>query len=361
MAALPLFSQAELSELDNQRRTQYQPAWISRTGPPTEYSPSEPTIELVNLQTSRTSIDITTTFLIGAGGPTPWHPKLTLYRLLVILSTVGVGVAKEVTSYLNLTYASITLEWILGVVLFLVLYILGIFELTYTRRLAWFFEFDYLDYWWKFLYQFAGTHRPSYTSDENNTGDDFSDHPPMTGYRLLITSTVFGVGITKSVLVYGNRQTEATTVECVIGIFVATGLYWLGLYEASSTKVYPAFFHIDYSPGITYLLTTGSNIAWFSLHLIGMALAAGLTCAFSFLVLLHECTHTRFRHRSQMHIHARRKSLQALGAIPCLAHWSVSGQISGSGHIQRDSRKVLASGFLISSKRAVFLSEEGFN
>ena len=32
------------------------------------------------------------------------------------------------------------------------------------------------------------------------------------------------------------------------------------------------------------VLSTGSNVAWFLLHLIGMLLAAGLTCAFSFLV-----------------------------------------------------------------------------
>ena len=48
-----------------------------------------------------------------------WHPKLTLYRLLVILSTVGLAVAKTTASLLNLDFASITLEWILGVVVFL--------------------------------------------------------------------------------------------------------------------------------------------------------------------------------------------------------------------------------------------------
>ena len=53
------------------------------------------------------------------GSRVSWHPKLTLYRLLVILSTVGLAIAKTATSYLNLTFASITLEWILGVVVFL--------------------------------------------------------------------------------------------------------------------------------------------------------------------------------------------------------------------------------------------------
>ena len=92
----------------------------------------------------------------------------------------------------------------------------------------------------------------------------------MTGYRLLVTSTVFIVGMTKSVLVYGNLQSEATIVECVFGVFVVTGcvafticiqshslsprLYWLGLYEASSIEVYPALFHVDHSAGVFYCM-----------------------------------------------------------------------------------------------------------
>jgi len=45
--------------------------------------------------------------------------KLALYRLLVTPSTVGLAVAKTATSYLNLIFAAIALEWILGVVVFL--------------------------------------------------------------------------------------------------------------------------------------------------------------------------------------------------------------------------------------------------
>ena len=39
----------------------------------------------------------------------PWQPNLTLYCLLFILSTVGLAAAKSATSYLNVTFASITL------------------------------------------------------------------------------------------------------------------------------------------------------------------------------------------------------------------------------------------------------------
>lgn len=90
-------------------------AW--RRGPRVEYS-SRSTTELVNFRSSRPSSEITNSGIAG-DKPPAWHPKLILYRLLVIFSTIGLGTAKAVTSYLNLTYASITLEWILSVVVFL--------------------------------------------------------------------------------------------------------------------------------------------------------------------------------------------------------------------------------------------------
>ena len=108
------------------------------------------------------------------------------------------------------------------------LHILGTYELAYTHRMAWFFGVDYLDYLWNFLYRFTGIHRPNYTSDEDDSGGIFfSDRPPVTGYRLLVTSTIFVVGMTKSVLVYGNRQTDATSLECVVGVF--GGIGYVGL------------------------------------------------------------------------------------------------------------------------------------
>ena len=90
--------------------------------------------------------------------------------------------------------------------------------------MSWFFKVDYLDYLWDFLYTFARIHRPIYRNDEDREGCILtSSHPPMTGYRLLVTSTVFIFGMTKSGLVYGNRNTEATTVECIFGVFIVTG------------------------------------------------------------------------------------------------------------------------------------------
>ena len=96
--------------------------------------------------------------------------------------------------------------------------------MAHTRRMAWLFDVDYLDYVWNFLHKFARIHRPHYTTDEDNSDHiSTSGHLPMTGYPLLVTSIVFIVGMTKSALLYGNLQTEATTVECVFGAFVVAG------------------------------------------------------------------------------------------------------------------------------------------
>ena len=80
---------------------------------PTDYSnsASDSTSEVIDLASAPR--------ISSVGSRVSWHPKLTLYRLLVILSTVGLAIAKTVTSYLNLSFASITLEWILGVAVYL--------------------------------------------------------------------------------------------------------------------------------------------------------------------------------------------------------------------------------------------------
>ncbi|KIM40702.1 hypothetical protein M413DRAFT_166483 [Hebeloma cylindrosporum] len=215
------------------------------------YSPSGSTIELIDLasapQSSRPSSRIS-----SAGTNLSWHPKLTLYRLLVILSTVGLAVAKTATSYLNLTFASITLEWILGVVVFLFFHFLAAYEETRNPYFAWLFNFDYMEYFWVFLKKLGGF-RPTYISDEIDPRHQASGiQPTVTGYRIIVTVLVASVGMTKSALLYGQEPTEATTVECIFGVGIVTGLYWLGLYEASSTKKYPKLFHVDYSRGLWY-------------------------------------------------------------------------------------------------------------
>ena len=50
-----------------------------------------------------------------------WHPKITAYRLLVISTTISLGSAKAIATLFGKSYASTTIEWIGGVVVFTVL------------------------------------------------------------------------------------------------------------------------------------------------------------------------------------------------------------------------------------------------
>jgi len=48
-----------------------------------------------------------------------WHPRITFYRLTVILSTIWLGTAKAVYTYQGREFISITIDWIMGVVIYL--------------------------------------------------------------------------------------------------------------------------------------------------------------------------------------------------------------------------------------------------
>jgi hypothetical protein len=44
-----------------------------------------------------------------------WQPKVTVYRLLVISTTISLGSAKAVAVFYGKSYVSTTIEWIAGV------------------------------------------------------------------------------------------------------------------------------------------------------------------------------------------------------------------------------------------------------
>jgi len=79
------------------------------------------------------------------------HPGLTGYRLLVILLTAIFGLSKAGLSYHGQSTAPTTLDWIYGVVVFILLYWLGIYEKHTLHDLGWFFEEDYLSLRWRFM------------------------------------------------------------------------------------------------------------------------------------------------------------------------------------------------------------------
>jgi len=103
-------------------------------------------------------------------------------------------------------------------------HLLGAYEETSNRYFTWLFNFDYMEYLWAFLENFIGFSRPYYISDEIHARHQAAGiHPPLTGYRILVTVVVASVGMTKSALLYGQQPTEATTVECVFGVGIVTG------------------------------------------------------------------------------------------------------------------------------------------
>jgi len=81
-----------------------------------------------------------------------------------------------------------------------------------------------MEYLWAFLRNRIGFNRPRYLSDEIDARDQPAGiHPPVTGYRIIVTLVVTIVGMTKSGLLYGQQATEATAVECVFGVGIVAG------------------------------------------------------------------------------------------------------------------------------------------
>jgi hypothetical protein len=81
-----------------------------------------------------------------------------------------------------------------------------------------------MGYFWAFLENLTGFSRPYYISDEIDTRHQVAGiHPPVTGYRIIVTVVVASVGMTKSALLYGQEPMEATTMDCVFGVGIVIG------------------------------------------------------------------------------------------------------------------------------------------
>jgi hypothetical protein len=110
---------------------------------------------------------------------------------------------------------------------------------------------------------------PRYQTEEIDTNLLLKPkYPPITGYRILVTSCVVGLGSLKAGLSFSGKSTEPTTIEWVLGVvftvvcvyqslhvircdFLSCDIlyrfYFLGLYEASSTRILPLLFEVDYT------------------------------------------------------------------------------------------------------------------
>lgn len=79
-----------------------------------------------------------------------------------------------------------------------------------------------MEYLWVFLEIFTGFRRPYYIDEIEPVHQAAGIYSPLTGYRILVTFVAVSVGMTKFALFYGQKPTEATTVECVFGVGIVT-------------------------------------------------------------------------------------------------------------------------------------------
>ncbi|KDR70538.1 hypothetical protein GALMADRAFT_877822 [Galerina marginata CBS 339.88] len=187
---------------------------------------------------------------LGRGPDTPsWHPKITPYRLIVLSTTVILGSAKALLTERGSIIVPITLEWLTGTVLFLLVSAYDSRE-TIPPSLSWLFDNDCMELVWSLREFLSGRSRPRYFSDEKPAiVDGYTDQPPITAYRILVCSAVISFGVSKAVLSYSDLSAAVAWTDWALAVPVTTLLYILGLYEYNSSNMWSDFFIVDRSQG----------------------------------------------------------------------------------------------------------------
>ncbi|KIK00150.1 hypothetical protein K443DRAFT_679418 [Laccaria amethystina LaAM-08-1] len=172
--------------------------------------------------------------------PVRWHPKITVYRLIVLLTTICLGVGKAIMSAKGAVVVSVTLEWVSGVAVFVLLYCVGLYDEDRQQHMKCLFNKDLAPYLWLVSYRTDEVGLPA--------GFHLSQHPPITGYRIVVTASVLLFGLAKAMLGYLGHPVAANTFDWTYGVVVTSGFYCIGLYENNSLDLFSAFFTIDYGP-----------------------------------------------------------------------------------------------------------------
>ncbi|KAN0117959.1 hypothetical protein V8E52_005546 [Russula decolorans] len=101
----------------------------------------------------------------------------------------------------------------------------------------------------------------------NGTQDN--DHQPkmplgieLTGYYLLTTSVILGIGVPKAIYSYKGQALISTTLDWLGGMFLALILFWLGVIEAKRPGLSPRFFEDDLAPPILSFLCRREVHGW---------------------------------------------------------------------------------------------------
>ncbi|KDR71325.1 hypothetical protein GALMADRAFT_144014 [Galerina marginata CBS 339.88] len=199
-----------------------------------------------------------------------WHPKVTPYRLMVLSTTIGLGTAKAISAQKgSAQYVSTTFEWI-GGTFFLILFVVNPYDsgAPSPRYLSWLFEPDCMDVIW-FLLAKLSIPCPDYQSQEL-IPDPYSNHLPITTYRVLVCSSVTAFGIAKAAFGYLGLSTAATWTDWMLGVVATSIFYCLSLYESSSEDLCPSFFSEDRRQNV-YSRVPAVSIG--TLYTAGIALA----------------------------------------------------------------------------------------
>ncbi|KAF8283382.1 hypothetical protein DL93DRAFT_1412636 [Clavulina sp. PMI_390] len=71
----------------------------------------------------------------------------------------------------------------------------------------------------------------------------------ITPHRIFGSVSILAFGIAKAVLGYRGNALGGTTLDWILGVFLALLLYWVGLFEWCRPGVAPWFFHRDLLSG----------------------------------------------------------------------------------------------------------------
>jgi len=194
---------------------------------------------------------------------------------------LGFGSAKAILTQKGSIFIPITLEWILGTLISLLLFSISAYDSREVEdvphSLYWLFKLDCMDIVWNILSWFS-VRRPDYTSAERpSIGVSYSEHPPVSTYRLLVCGTVISFGMSKAMLGYCGHSGAVTWSEWTLAVPITTFLYYLGLYEFNSAHILSAFFSTDQSE-VLYSMKTGMT------YIIGIFLTSGWTASWAYVL-----------------------------------------------------------------------------
>jgi hypothetical protein len=164
--------------------------------------------------------------------PVRWHPKITVYRLIVLLTTICLGVGKAIMSAKGAVVVPVPLEWVSGVAVFVLcvvviilvsfkadfhhrLYCVGLYDEDRQQHMKCLFNKDLAPYLWLVSYRTDEVGLPA--------GFHLSQHPPITGYRIVVTASVLLFGLAKAMLGYLGHPIAANTFDWTYGVVVASG------------------------------------------------------------------------------------------------------------------------------------------